>query len=187
MARSKLPNPAVDLITDGGAVLFSLIMGEQFEYPIDLQNVLPEEFNLYAVVIEANNISSQTEQPTSVEPGGVVTLLDVRVPTFVGEWDSVTDFNPHEMVAYAGKYWIREDTPADHSTPDVGPWYEATRGRIYLRISDRIGTDWNILPEVGFPTYGFLEISLTEKVGLFKRIYKPVRGMVQVLFSPTHA
>jgi len=162
-------------------------MGEQFEYPIDLHNVLPEDFDLYAAVVEANNLSGQTEQPTSVEPAGVLTVLDVRVPVFAGEWDVVTDFSPMEMVEYAGKYWIREDTPANHDAPDIGPWYEATRGRVYLRIPNDLGTDWAVMPEVSFPTYGFVEVSLTEKVGAFKRTYKPVRGMAQILFSPTYA
>jgi len=34
MARSRLTDPTLDLVTDAGAVLWSMVKGEQLEFPI---------------------------------------------------------------------------------------------------------------------------------------------------------
>ena len=36
MARSRLTNTSQDLISDGGAVVWSFVKGEQLEFPITL-------------------------------------------------------------------------------------------------------------------------------------------------------
>lgn len=189
MARSRLPNPAVDLIKDGGAVLFSFIDGEQIEYPIDL-NFLhsPSGHTIVVSVVEARNIPLQTEKPISAEPGGVRTDLSLRIPKFRGAFSPITAYSVGDMVSYNGLCYIRALSPlmVDPLTPDLNPyWVESPRSRIYIQFPSTLCDNWKVRPQVGYAVYGFIEVSVTENEGQFPRTWKPVRGMVELLFSPT--
>ena len=68
MARSRLLDPTIDLITDGGDVLWSFVRGEQLEFPVTLnfvENVMAG-YTYEAVVVEANNTVDQIVTPTAV-------------------------------------------------------------------------------------------------------------------------
>ena len=191
MARSKLTNTTNDLINDGGAVLWSLVTGEQLEFPITLDFVedVTAGYEYEAVVVEADNISMQEVPPTTVKTGGVQTKLYVRVPIYRGVWQPSQAYNREEVVLYLDKYYkLNSGIARTNSTaPDVDPlWLETTLNKVYLQFPASLGTDWEVQPLVKSPSYGFFELRVTEPVdGIFRRTWKPVRGMVQILFSPT--
>lgn len=191
MARSKITDTSQDLITDGGAVLWSFVKGEQLEYPVVL-NFLPDVYAGYtfeAVVVEADNVSDQTERPVSIRSGGVQTVIPVRIPTFRGLWSYAQAYNRQEVVSHNGNFYTLTAGNAriNSTTPDVDPLWELTSpSTIYLQFPANLGATWSVLPQVNSPVYGFFELRVTEvHSGAFKSTWKPVRGMLQILFSPT--
>jgi hypothetical protein len=194
MARSKLTDTSNDLITDGGAVLWSFVLGEQLEYPVTLDFIENAGLGYVyeAVVIEANNIENQTDRPTAIKPSGVQNTLVVRVPVFRGNWDAPQAYNYDEVVLYSGTYYrkLREATEAviNSTPPNISiHWEETTPNRVYIQFPGTLGLNYSQAPIVNVPTYGFFELRVTEPVGYsFRRTWKPIRGMLQLMFSPTH-
>ena len=117
MARSRLIDPANDLITDGGAVLWSFIQGEQLEFPITLgfiDNILITDaivnnpsygYIVEAKVFEADNLANQTSRPTSVKSDGMVTPIKVRIPYYKGSWTSGIVCIREDVVLYNQIYF----------------------------------------------------------------------------------
>jgi hypothetical protein len=193
MARSRLLNPAIDLITDGGDVLWSFVRGEQLEFPVTLnfvENVMGG-YTYEAVVVEANNAVEQTSVPTAVKPSGVTTTLTVRVPTNRGNWDSAQAYNKEEVVYYGGKYYklLSGVAVTNSTTPNLSTnWVETTLSKVYLQFPKTLGSTWSQTPTVSTSVYGFFELRVTEpQDNIFRRTWKPVRGMVEILFSPTYS
>jgi hypothetical protein len=195
MARSRLTNTTQDLVTDGGAVLWSLVKGEQLEFPVILNfvedaSVKPNNNYTYeAVVVEANNTIGQTIRPTSAKLDGVKTTLFVRLPVYVGQWDEVEAYSKEEVVKYSGKYYKRISGIAlvDSTTPDISTsWQETQLNKIYIQFPASLASTWTVQAVVDSPVYGFFELRVTEPAdAVFTRTFKPVRGMLEVLFSPT--
>lgn len=195
MARSRLTNTTQDLIADGGAVLWSMVKGEQLEFPVVLNfiedaSVKPSNNYVYeAVVVEANNISGQTERPTAVKAGGVKTTLFVRLPVYLGQWDANAAYNKEEVVAYNSKYYkllggigVVNSTPPNSSAL----WEETQLNKVYLQFPATLASTWSVQAVVDSPVYGFFELRVTEPTdAVFTRTFKPVRGMIEILFSPT--
>jgi hypothetical protein len=104
MARSRLTNTSQDLISDGGAVLWSFVKGEQLEFPVTLNFVedasvkASNNYQYEAVVVEANNVASQTDKPTTIKSGGVQTTLFIRLPIYLGNWQSAQAYNKEVVV-----------------------------------------------------------------------------------------
>jgi len=79
MARSKITSASKDLISDDGAVLVSVIKGEQIHLNLTLSwltNI--SNYEIFSKVVEANNDGAGTI-PETVKPGGVtvdIPLLD---------------------------------------------------------------------------------------------------------------
>lgn len=193
MARSRLLDPANDLITDGGDVLWSFVRGEQLEFPITLnfvENVMAG-YTYEAVVVEADNIPEQTTTPVTVKDGGVTNVLTVRVPTNRGNWDSAQAYNKEEVVYYGGKYYklVSGVALTNTVTPDLDPnWLETSLSKVYLQFPKTLGSTWGQVPTVTTPVYGFFELRVTEpQDNIFRRTWKPIRGMVEILFSPTYS
>jgi hypothetical protein len=193
MARSRLLDPANDLITDGGDVLWSFVRGEQLEFPITLnfvENVMAG-YTYEAVVVEADNIPEQTTTPTTVRDGGVTNLLVVRVPTNRGNWDAAQAYNKEEVVYYGSKYYklVSGVARTNTTTPDLDTgWLETTLSKVYLQFPKTLGSTWAQVPTVTTPVYGFFELRVTEpQDNIFRRTWKPIRGMVEILFSPTYS
>ena len=191
MARSRLLATSDDRIKDTGAVLWSFVKGEQLEEPIDL-SFLSSDLNDYdyeAVVIEADNKEGQASPPLGVADLGSQTVLNVRQTQFEGAWSASTSYSRGQQVTYNGQLFekmhgtgvISADVP-----PDDKSWAEAKPNRLYVQFPETLGDEWGVLPEVSSPIYGFFELQVTEKLGLFKRKWKPARGVVEILFSPTH-
>jgi len=195
MARSRINDTRQDLITDGGAVLWSIIQGEQLEFPVILNfiedaSVKPSNNYIYeAVVMEAANVADQTTRPTQVQIGGDQARLFVRLPIYLGQWQSAAAYNKEEVVLYAGKYYklLFGSARISTITPDIDPlWEETLLNRIYIQFPSSLGVGWNVSPQVNSPTYGFFELRVTEPADpVFSRTFKPIRGMVEILFSPT--
>jgi hypothetical protein len=193
MARSRLLDPANDLISDGGDVLWSFVRGEQLEFPITLnfvENVMAG-YTYEAVVVEADNIAEQTTTPITVRTNGITTVLNVRVPTDRGNWDAAQAYNKEEVVYYGGVYYklLSGVALTNTVTPDLDPnWTVTNLSKVYLQFPKTLGSNWNQVPTVTTPVYGFFELRVTEPIdNIFRRTWKPVRGMVEILFSPTYS
>jgi hypothetical protein len=197
MARSRLTNTTQDLIADSGAVLWSFVKGEQLEFPVTLNfvedaSVKPSNNYVYeAVVVEAANIAGQTDRPVSVRVGGIQTRLFVRLPKYIGTWQSVQAYNKEEVVLYNNKYYklLQGSGRINSTLPSADPlWTETTLNTIYLQYPSTLASTWSVQPVVDSPVYGFFELRVTEPTDvIFTRTFKPVRGMVEILFSPTDA
>jgi hypothetical protein len=195
MARSRLTNTTQDLIADSGAVLWSFVKGEQLEFPVSLNfvedaSVKPSNNYVYeAVVVEAVNVPGQTTRPVTVQEGAVITRLFVRLPVYLGAWQSIAAYNKEDVVLYDNKYYkllqgsgrVNATVPSSDSL-----WVETSLNIIYLQYPASLASTWSVQPTVNSPVYGFFELRVTEPQDqIFTRTFKPVRGMVEVLFSPT--
>ncbi len=196
MARARLTEIKQDLINDEGAVLWSFVKGEQLEYPITLQFLSDSTYKsggpnyvFEAVVVEAANVSNQTDKPVTIQPGGIQTVLVVRQPVYIGVWNAPSAYNKEEVVFYNSKYYklLKGAARISATTPDLDPyWQETTLNVIYVQFQKTLGSTWAVQPTVGCPSYGFFELRVTEPTdAIFTKTFKPVRGMVEILFSPT--
>lgn len=80
MARSRLTDASEDLITDSGAVLVSVIQGEQIHLELTLSWVENlQGYNIVAKVQEALN-DGQGTIPQDIKPGGIVSVLPLLNP-----------------------------------------------------------------------------------------------------------
>lgn len=195
MARSLLTNPSIDVIRDDGSVLWSLVMGEQLEFPVTLGFIMDatkqpsNNYQYEAVVIEALNEEGQVTKPFQVRENGAQTQLKVRLPNFLGEWEPMGAYNREDVVRYQGAYYrlAAGINYVSDVVPTANPlWLDTTLNRVYLQFPKELGSDWLVKPVVNSPVYGFFELRVTEPATyLFTRTWKPVRGMVELLFSPT--
>jgi hypothetical protein len=195
MARSRLTNTSQDLISDGGAVLWSFVKGEQLEFPVTLNFVedasvkTSNNYQYEAVVVEANNVASQTDKPTTVKSGGVQTTLFIRLPIYLGNWQSAQAYNKEEVVFYGNKYYkLTQGSGRVSSTlPTLDSyWEETVLNKIYIQFPSTLASTWSVQANVDNAVYGFFELRVTEPTDqIFTRTFKPVRGMIEVLFSPT--
>lgn len=195
MARSRINVVTSDdhLTSDSGSVLWSFAIGEQLEFPIVLNfltDATDPAYDFEAVVVEAKNIVGQEDYPIDIETGGVEDTLTVRIPVLRGTWDAGSSYNMEEVVLYGGIYYklLSGTARVDPTTPDTDPlWEVTTLNTIYIQFPSTLGTGYNLAPVVGVPVYGFFELRVTEpNNGILQQTWKPVRGMVELLFSPTH-
>lgn len=194
MARSRLLTPKTDLVSDGGTVLFSFVRGEAIEYPMTLgflQSVFvrPNNYTFEAVVVEAANVLGQDEYPGTAREGGEQKTLFVRLPVYLGTWDAQTAYNKEEVVLYSGTYYKLGAKVAYTSSvpPDEDAnWSVTQANKIYVQFPTSLGSTWTVKPTPATPCYGFFELRVTEPDdSVFSRTMKPVRGMIELLFSPT--
>lgn len=190
MARSSLTSIEQDLIDDGGSVLWSFIKGEQLEYPITLNFVTNAltGYTYEAVVVEADNVAGQTSRPTTHKTGGVQTVLVVRTPTLLGTWSAATTYALENIVLYNGIYYRSLSAGNLNNTPSAVSiyWAQTTINTIYVQFPSTLGSTYAVSAQVGSPIYGFFELRVTEPAGtIYQKTWKPIRGMVEILFSPT--
>lgn len=191
MARARLLDTAVDLMSDPGAVLFSFIKGEALEYPITISFIVDaaDGYTYEAVLLEANNVANQTSAPTTMRTGGVNTTLTVRVPTDRGVWSSSGVYNYEDVVLYNGLYYKLLDGTG--YTSSVAPssdtnWATTEKNKVYVQFPSTIASTWTVQPNIITAVYGYFELRVTEpNNSIFVRTWKPVRGLVEILFSPT--
>lgn len=191
MARSKIGSTTVDPIKDSGSILLSLVQGEQLEQSVTLSfssNVLAG-YTYEAVVVEALNQVGQSSAPSELQPSGAQTILTVRVPTYRGVWDGAQAYNMEEIVFYNSKYYrLTSGIARTSNTPPStdATWSETTANKIYIQFPSTLGSTWTMQPGTTYHSYGFFELRVTETgSSQFKRTWKPVRGMIEIQFSPT--
>jgi len=112
----------------------------------------------------------------------------------------------NEEVEYEGKVGVKDSNSPD-STAGAAYWvpinYTSNNNAVSFSVEDILpngvyknlpvgsqvaasGKAWSVWPSVGKPVYGFLELRVTERSNsVYPRSWKPVRGMVQIIFSPT--
>jgi hypothetical protein len=195
MARSRLTNTSQDLIADGGAVLWSFVKGEQLEFPITLnfvEDASVKANNNYvyeAVVVEAANVARQVDRPTDIRENGIQTRLFVRLPVYLGAWQGAVAYNKEDVVLYNNKYYklVQGSARINNTIPSTDPlWTETSLNTVYLQYPSTLASTWAVQPVVDAPVYGFFELRVTEPQDqIFTRTFKPIRGMVEILFSPT--
>jgi hypothetical protein len=126
-----------------------------------------------------------------VQPAGDKTNIVIRQLVDAGIWDEASAYNAGELVSYGALYYMLRRGVARTSAivPSEDPeWIETPKNTLFLRFPGTLGDGWNVQPSVGWSTYGFFELSVKEPVTYaFQRCWKPVRGMVQLLFSPVSA
>jgi hypothetical protein len=197
MARARITDTTTDLQTDSGSVLWSLIQGEQQEFEVTLNfltNAYSGAYEFEASVIEAANTGLLDEDglevvPTTVEPGGVTDTLNVRVPVEMGAWSAAVAYSREEVVTYGDGYYKRLiGTDIVNAVPpsQSSDWASYIPNKVYLQFPKALSTDWAVQPKPGIPTHGFFELRVTEPASaLYPRTWKPMRGMIEFLFSPT--
>ncbi len=195
MARSKITLVTDDLVSDSGSVLFSFVKGEQVEFPVQLnlvQDVTIPGFEFEAVVVEAENVSGQPDKPASVKTDGVQTVLGVRIPTYLGVWSNATTYNYEDVVKHGTLYYklISGVNYLSATSPDQDPahWVETALNILYVQFPSSLGATYAVQPLPSSQVYGFFELRVTEpNNAVYRRTWKPVRGMVEIHFSPTDA
>lgn len=193
MARSQLADVSTDLQSDTGSVLWSLIQGEQLEFAVTL-NFLTNAgvgYTYEAVVIEGNNIVGDGSIPDTARVGGVETTLTVRVPTDRGTWNGATAYDREDVVFYSGLYYKLFSGTARVSatipSSDV-LWEVYVPNKVYIQFSKTLSLTppYTVQPTNVSAVHGFFELAVTEPAGgVFQRTWKPMRGLLEILFSPT--
>lgn len=191
MARSNISNTSVDAISDAGAILLSYIKGEQLEFPIKLDFLLhaTNSYVYEAVVLEALNIPGNLSVPLDIKPNGVQTNLNVRLPNFIGEWVGTQGYNKNEIVRYNNVYYVLNYgvNRINSTAPNLdNAWSITSLDIVHIRFPSSLGDSWEVQPTVQQAVYGFFELRVTEPVTeSFRKTWKPARGMIELLFSPT--
>ena len=145
MARSKINSASKDLINDDGAVLISLVEGEQIHMDMTLNWLTSlQDYTVTVKVVEADMTGvTAGNYPTVKKAGGQVTVLTTIDAT-------VTD-NTFKIV-----------------------------------IPENLIDLWATQPTPQSPTYGWIGVEVRDSgVGSAQQIWKPFRGLVEVLYSPS--
>ena len=151
-AITTFANTAVD---DGGNTLFTLAIGEQLEFPVAL-NFLSGDLSgltFEAVVIEAENLAGQTSAPKTVAANAAKTKLNVRVPTYRGNWQGDQAYSMEDIVVSGGVYYARTVgvNIVSPSAPNVSSeWVVADPRVVYIQSPMTLGSDWKLRPGVDF-------------------------------------
>ena len=146
MPRSAITSQSKDIIDDDGAVLVSLIEGEQTRLDIVaswLTNL--SGYTITAKIVEGDNVQGSGAIPTTAASSPVVTTLT-----------------------------ILDSTPTDNQFDIV--------------IPQDISSTWATTPEPDQPIYGFIGLEIADTgTGNAQQIWKPMRGLLEVRYSPTEA
>ena len=125
MARSQIERIEEQLQSDSGAVLFSIVQGEQFEYPVTLSFIQNASlgYDFECAVIEGLNVDNQEAPPITARPGGVSNQLTVFVPPWKSGWSAVAAHSSDDLVAYNNLVYIRlvGAYVVDATPPDAAP------------------------------------------------------------------
>jgi len=190
MARSRISGREIYLQTDNGSVLWSFIQGEQLAYQIAfdwIDNI--HGMTVEAVVVEAQNTPG--EFPTEVLENGKQDTLQVYMPIFAGEWNVAAIYAKDALVYVTedAKYYQNLIVDNVGQPPAASPakWKEyGPNNIITLLFPSTLSTDYAVAPLPDKPIYAYFELAINEPAGTFTRSWKPMRGLVEFLFSPTH-
>jgi hypothetical protein len=192
MGRTMIGSTTTELQSDSGSVLWSFVQGEQLEYTVTL-SFLSSVFSGYAfeaVVIEALNELDGTAPPEIAKPGGVQTVLTVVVPTYRGAWSSAVMYSKGDVVLAGGVYYRLATMSAYQSVTAPAAdlnWVATAANIVYIRFPSSLSLSpaWEVSPTASSKVYGFFELRVSETSGAFLQTWKPMRGLVELQFSPT--
>lgn len=194
MARARLTPTTQDLISDAGSVLWSFIQGEQLEFEVELSfltRISNVGYTFEAVVLEAANIAGSDNAPTTLQPAGAATVLSFRVPPEKGTWDPVGSYIIEDVVNIGSVFYKRIVGNTIPTTGTANPallteWMVYVPNKVYIQFPSNLGQAWAVQPTVNSSVRGFFELQVTEPAGgVYQRSWKPLRGMVELLYSPT--
>lgn len=191
MARSKITSQGVQLQNDSGAVLFSIVEGEQLEYLITL-NFLTDltGYELEMVVMEGNN-NGLGSIPSVPRTGGVNTTLVLALPVDRAAWSAINSYTQNDMVSYNGSYYrkLYGSSIVSATTPNLDASWEAyVNNKFVIQFPETLTDTWATKALPDNSVYGFIDLRIKEPTpaaGL-RKTYKPLQGLVEILFSPTH-
>ena len=202
MARTRLTDTSTDAVSDSGGVLWSFIQGEQLEYPIELtfiEDVNRSNYIIEAVLAEGENDGTGTKpidikaSSPVIHSNGVEGGISLRTLSYDNAWVSGNSYNRDTYVQYgtddngdATYYRALENITALTTAPDQNiEWELYNTSTIFVRFHSVLSTGWSPQADIEKPVYGFFELRITEPTGEFPRTWKPVRGLMEFLFSPT--
>jgi len=149
MPRSRINSRSNDLLKDDGAILLSIVKGEQVQFEVTLGWLTNlTGYTITPKIVEANVVGLDTDSttddlPTSKQTGGQVKTLTVI--------DSTVTDNKFKLV-------IPEDL-------------------VDLYVTQ---------PTPEHPVYGFFGLEIRDNgVGNQQQVWKPMRGLVEILYSPS--
>lgn len=146
MARARINSASKDLIKDNGAVLVSVVEGEQLRMNITLNWLVSlSDYTVVAKIVEADMSGELDENgyPVDIKTGGEVTVLTLL------------------------------DQDSTDNTFDIV-------------IPETLIDSWVTQPTPNVPTYGWIGLEVRDSgVGDYQQVWKPLRGLVEVLFSPS--
>jgi len=189
MARSRISGREIDLQADNGAVLWSFIQGEQLAYNVTFDWI----DNLHGMTIEAVAVESANtpgEYPTEVLVGGKQDKLTAYIPPYLGEWVSGQVYAKNDLVRVTpdDKYYQRRVAGGGVLPPSSDPsnWKDYGYNNVATLIfPDTLSVDYAVKPLPDKPIYCYFELAVTEAPGGMNRSWKPMRGLIEFLFSPT--
>lgn len=191
MARSKITSQGVQLQNDSGAVLFSLVEGEQLDYLITLNwltDITGYEFEV--VIMEGNNTGSGSP-PSTPRVAGVNTTLTLAMPTDRGTWLSSNGYSENDIVLYNAVTYRKlvGVSEVNATLPNVdATWEVYVNNKFNIQFPMALTDTWTVKALPDKAVYGFIDMRITEPVpavGL-RKTFKPMQGLVEILFSPTH-
>jgi len=144
MARSKITSTSKDIITDDGAILVSVVHGEQTRLSLTIGWITNlSGYSITCKVVEGDNLQGSGSIPSTASDSPVITTLPI------------IDVDPTDNV------------------------FEVV-------IPETLIDSWDTSPEIGKPIYGFVGLEIKDVgVGNAQQIWKPMRGLIQVLYSAT--
>lgn len=191
MARSNITGGSQDIVQDDGAVLISIVQGEQIEWQIDLNfiEIVTPSYIFEAVIIEGANDGAGSE-PIGAEPAGIEDTLVTRIPTDNGSWGAGNTYAYGDYVFNVtdSLYYYCFGNPTIGLSPelDLSNWEVFERNRVFIQFGATLSTGYAVQPGVNNPVYGFFELRVTEPANpIYTRTWKPTRGLVEFRYSPT--
>lgn len=174
MARSKITNRGVDLTKDNGAILQSLVAGEQLRSEITLKWITSlNGFSIAARFIEADNSDLDysdgvpIEYPTAAKTGATVQFLPIR---YISAKTQDSDSDDVYTVSTSSAPTVISTTQTINSFEIV--W------------EDTIVDDFAPRPLPDQPVYGYFSLEVRDTgTGATQQIYKPMRGLVEFRYS----
>jgi hypothetical protein len=176
------------LVTDTSSVLWSITQGEQLEFNVTISFITDLEGYIFeAVVIEADNTSSYKLRPLTVQTNGKKLRLETRLHD---TWSPNRLYAAGELIRNGSVVYERLVSGVSLTAPNVDTtnWAINTKrsaSEVFIRFPESLSQNWIEKPTVSKNVYGFFELRVTEPVLVFPRTWKPIRGMIEIAFSPT--
>lgn len=161
MARDSIVAATRDVVSDDGAVEISVAKGEQLHVRVELDWVTDlTGYNVHARAVEAAN-DGTGDVPSTVKQGGVTRLL-TRTSGHVRDFQSAATGAAFTLVLP----WDLSDgfDPQPQPGADVFAFFDM---------------------EVGEPDTGDDVAPIGDSAAPDKQVWKPLRGIIRLMYSPT--